>query len=433
MSDKISRFDVSNDLFARASEVIPLACQTYSKSHQQWVRGASPLFLDKGKGCRVDDPDGNSYIDYVLGLLPVVLGYGDPDVDGAIVAQLAKGISFSLASPLELELAELLRERIPCAEMVRFGKNGSDATTAAIRLARAQTGRDKVIALGYHGWHDWYIGTTTRHLGVPQAVRDLSVTLPFGNEQAVEDLLRRDGDQFAAIILEPTGAHVPPPGYLERLRELTCHYGIVLIFDEIITGFRIARGGAQERLGVVPDLACFGKAMANGMPISAVVGSARLMRGMEDIFFSGTFGGEALSLAAAIATIRKLDVTDGINRLWRRGAALVDGANAVLERRGLGSVLQFGGEGWWPRLKMTAPPQMDGNLMTSLFRQSVVAEGLLIGSSFNLCLAHDAEGVFGETLERFNRAMAELADALEAPNPASRLRGMPVQPTFAVR
>ncbi|HUU24574.1 MAG TPA: aminotransferase class III-fold pyridoxal phosphate-dependent enzyme, partial [Methyloceanibacter sp.] len=316
------RFDRSGALYERALKVIPTASQTFSKAATGTVEGAAPLFLERGEGARVWDPDGNVYIDYVMGLLPVVLGYRDPDVDGAIRTQLDRGITFSLATELEAELAESLCELIPCAEMVRFGKNGSDATSAAVRLARAFTGRDKIAICGYHGWHDWYIGTTARHLGVPQAIRDLSIAFPFNDLDALEALLKAEPDRFAAVILEPEGLDAPLPGFLDAVRGLCDTYGVVLVFDEIITGFRRHLGGAQAVHGVTPDLASFGKAMANGMPISAIVGRGEIMRLMEDIFFSGTFGGEALSLAASIATIDKLRRLDGPAKFAGMGARL---------------------------------------------------------------------------------------------------------------
>lgn len=425
-------FGKSVAMFERAVRTIPLATQTFSKSHLQWVRGAAPLFAERAHGCRFTDVDGNDYIDFVLGLLPVVLGYGDADVDAAIVRQLEKGIVFSLAHPLEAELAERLTRLIPCAEMVRFGKNGSDATSAAVRLARAHTGRDKVAICGYHGWHDWYIGSTTRHLGVPEAVRRLSVTFPYNDADALELLLRAEPQGFAAIILEPAGVQRPAPGFLERLRALADHYGVVLVFDEIITGFRIDLGGAQKRYGVVPDLACFGKAMANGMPVAAIVGRAAIMRLMERIFFSGTMGGEALSLAAAVATIDKLERENVVERLWKRGAELRDFANRLFERRGFAGMACFDGDGWWPRLRITQPP-VEANLLNSLLRQEFAANGLLLGASLNLCLAHDAADVVAETGTAMDRALAEVRTALDSGDPRARLRGDMIQPVFSVR
>jgi len=425
-------YDRSNQLFARAAEVVPLAAQTFSKSHQQWVRGASPLFLTAGKGCRVSDPDGNIYIDYLQGLMANVLGYGDPDVDAAIRAQLERGMSFSLATTLEADLAERMVVDIPCAEMVRFAKNGSDATSAAIRLARAATGRDRVALCGYHGWHDWYIGTTTRELGVPAAVRGLSDTFAFNDANSLEALLKRNPGGYAAVILEPAGVRTPEPGFLEAVRDLASRHGAVLVFDEIVTGYRMHMGGAQAYYGVTPDLACFGKAMGNGMPIAAVAGGRDLMRQMEAIFFSGTYAGEALSLAASIATIDKIKREDLIARLWRLGERLIVASNAVFAAQGLGDIVTLAGTGWWPRLTIAEPP-VEHDVMVSLLRQEFVANGLLLASSYNLCLAHDSEPIVAETLTGLDRAAAAVRDHVDAPDPADRLRGERVQPTFAVR
>ncbi|MEQ8667361.1 MAG: aminotransferase class III-fold pyridoxal phosphate-dependent enzyme [Rhodospirillales bacterium] len=425
-------FDRSNRLFERASDVIPLASQTFSKSYQQWAKGVTPLFIDHGLGCHVWDVDGNRFVDHVLGLLPVVLGHCDPDVDEAIARQLRKGFCFPLASPLEAELAELLVHTIPCAEMVRYGKNGSDATTGAVRLARAYTGRDRIVVCGYHGWHDWYIGTTTRDAGVPAATKALTSGVTFNDLNAVEDMFRDHGDDIAAVIVEPTSKEPAAPGFLEGLRATTEKHGAVLIFDEIVTGFRVSLGGAQAVSGVTPDLACFGKAMANGMPISAVVGRRDIMKGMEDIFFSATFGGETLSLAAAIATIQKLKREDVPKRLGRRGQILIDRLNTVLANAGLADIAIFGGESWWPRLSLT-PSGLDPAVLTTLLRQEFVAHGLLIGASLNLSLSHDDDAVTEDTTKRAAAAVAVVADALNSGDPASFVRGARVQPTFAVR
>ncbi len=425
-------FDRSNQLFTRASASIPLASQTFSKSHQQWVRGAAPLFLEKGSGCRVTDPDGNVYIDYLQGLMANILGYGDSDVDAAIRNQLESGVGFSLPSILESELAERLIRDIPCAEMIRYGKNGSDATTAAIRVARAYTGREKVAICGYHGWHDWSIGTTSRHAGVPESTRALSATFPFNDADALANILKNDPRGYAAVILEPSGTRPPTAGFLEELRRLTYQYGVLLIYDEIVTGFRMHIGGAQAYYGIAPDLAAFGKAMANGMPISAVVGRRDIMMKMEEVFFSGTFGGETLSIAAAIATIDKLHRENVIPRLWERGGRLITESNEVFAKRGFGGVISFGNDGWWPRLSVANPPVAE-SLMISLLRQEFVAAGLLLASSYNLCLPHDTESVMAETLSALDLALGNVRGHLDSSDPAARLRGYPVQPTFSVR
>jgi glutamate-1-semialdehyde 2,1-aminomutase len=425
-------FDSSNKLYERALETVPLASQTFSKSSMNFVKGASPLFFERGEGPYVWDIDGNRYLDYMLGLLPIVLGYCDPDVDRAIKAQLKRGIIFSLAAPLEVELSEKLVELIPCAEMVRFGKNGSDATSAAVRLARAHTGRDKIALCGYHGWHDWCIGTTSRNLGVPQAIQDLSATFPYNDADALETLLKRHPDEFAAVILEPAGSSEPAPGFLRRLRSLCDAHGVVLIFDEIVTGFRVDMGGAQTFYDVTPDLACFGKSMANGMPISAIVGRREIMRGMEDIFFSGTFGGEALSLAAAIATINKLQETDGIPRMHRLGERLAAAITSILDDCGLSTRFAIKGVSWRP-IVQPLEGEVSSVIANSLLRQELVANGIFQGAGINLCLAHDNNEIFAETLVAWRRAAETVSEAFTSNDPEQYLRGEPIQPVFQVR
>jgi glutamate-1-semialdehyde 2,1-aminomutase len=422
----------SAQYLGRALETIPLGSPTLSKSYLGNVIGVSPLFSESAKGAWLKDIDGNEYIDYVMALLPVVLGYADPDVDAAIISQLERGTIMSLATKLEAELAERLVSLIPCATMVRFGKNGADATTAAVRLARAHTKRDVIMVAGYHGWHDWYIGTTARRLGVPESVQKLTITFPFNDADKLESLLNEHGAGTAAIVLEPTGKTIPLPGYLDRVRELADHHGVVLIFDEIITGFRVALGGAQERYKVTPDLACFGKAMANGMPISAVLGRRDIMMLMEKVFVSTTFGGEALSLAASLATIAKLERQDAIARMWKLGELLKETFNLAFDRYGFGGVLKFVGEGWWPRLDIPNPP-VERTLFTSLLRQEFNRAGLIIASSLNLSLAHDAANIIEETKLRADTALRELRDALDRPDPSKVLLGRSAATDFYVR
>ena len=425
-------FRRSQALLERAERVIPLGSQTFSKSRLQYPPGAAPLFATHGDGGRIYDVDGNQYVDLVSALLPNVLGYRDRDVDSAIRRQLTRGISMSLPSELETELAERLARHIPCAEMVRFGKNGTDATSAAIRLARAATRRDRVIGLGYHGWQDWYIGATTRNLGVPGAVSALTQLAPYGDLAAVDQLLRQHPAEFAAVILEPAGAAEPSPGYLQGLIELTHRHGALVVFDEIITGFRWALGGAQARYGVKPDLACFGKAMGNGMPISAVVGRADIMRLMEQIFYSGTFGGEALSLAAAIATIDKIERRDVIPHLWRVGDELMQGARQRIRAAGLDQVVALVGSAPWAILSFKDHPRASRDAIKTLFLTEMIQGGVLINASHNVCYAHTPQDV-AQVLAAYDRALPALRDALAAGDLEQRLGDRIVRPVFAVR
>lgn len=425
------RYQRSTDLLARAERVIPTGSQTFSKSRVQFPAGFAPLFLDRGRGGRVWDVDGHGYVDLVGGLLPVVLGYGDPDVDRAIRDQLERGITFSLATELEIDLAERLVDLIPCAEKVRFGKNGSDATAAAIRLARAWTGRDHVVAIGYHGWQDWYIGATTRDKGVPAAVRALTHKVGYDDLDAVRAVL--DRHEVAAVILEPLTAAPAAPAYLAELAELVRRRGAVLVFDEIITGFRAALGGAQGLVGVTPDLACFGKAMANGMPISAVVGRADIMDEMTEIFFSGTFGGETLSLAAAIATIDKMRREPVIDTLTAMGTRMLDVAQAAIADHDLAGVIGFapGLPSWRPVTFQDAPGAPAAAIHTR-WQIEMLAQGVLTGGSHNVCYAHDDADLAG-VAAAWRAACARIAEDLAAGALVAHLPVPAIEPVFRVR
>jgi glutamate-1-semialdehyde 2,1-aminomutase/spore coat polysaccharide biosynthesis protein SpsF len=419
----------SREYLARARKVIPSCTQTFSKGPTQFVQGVAPIFLERGRGSHVWDVDGNEYVDYVMALGPIVLGYDDPDVIAAVQRQLADGVTFSLAHPLEVEVAETLAKIVPCAEMVRFGKNGSDATSGAVRAARAYTGRDVVACCGYHGWQDWYIATTTRRRGVPAAVCELTRTFTYDDIGSLERLFAEHLGRIAAVILEPVGVVEPTGDFLQRVAALTHANGAVLIFDEIVTGFRLALGGAQERFGVVPDLACFGKAMANGFPLSAVVGRREIMEVFDEIFYSFTFGGEALSLAAARATIAKLRERNVVEHLWRQGRALRDGYNALARELGLADRTQC--IGFPPRTVLTFRDRAgaDSLAMKSLFQQEMIKRGILTSGGFTLCYAHSDEDV-RRTLAACRDALGILATALAGDRVEAMLEGPVVQPVF---
>jgi len=293
----------------KAQRLIPSCTQTFSKAPTQFVQGVAPVFLARGQGSHVWDVDGNEYIDYPMGLGPIILGHNYASVTEAAVRQMQDGMAFSLAHPLEVELSELLVEIIPCAEMVRFGKNGSDATSGAVRVARAYTGRDVIACCGYHGWQDWYVGTTTRNKGVPKAVQELTVTFRYNDIASLERVFAQHPGQVAAVIMEPVGVVEPRDGFLQQVRELAHREGALFVFDEIITGFRLALGGAQDYFGVVPDLAAFGKVIGGGFPVAAVAGRRDIMRhlspeveGTADyVQQAGTLSGNPVGCAASVA------------------------------------------------------------------------------------------------------------------------------------
>jgi glutamate-1-semialdehyde aminotransferase len=431
-NELLARYARSNELLARARKIIPLGSQTFSKSYQQFPQGAAPLFLTHGQGSRVWDADGNEYIDLIAGLLPVLLGYRDPDVDAAIKAQLDRGIAFSLATELEIELAERLVDMIPCAEMVRFGKNGSDATTGCVRVARAATGRERLIICGYHGWHDWYVGTTVRNKGVPAIEASLSDRVPYNDLDAVHALFKKYPGQVAALILEPMNVSEPKPGYLQELKELVHKNGAVLIFDEIITGFRYAAGGAQEHFGVTPDLAAFGKAMGNGMPIAAVVGRADLMSQMEEIFFSSTFGGETLSIAAAIAVADKIKREPVIETLWKTGGLLMEKIRQGVARNGLEKVVSLHGLAPWSLLAFADSGATPKEAIKTLFMKEMLAQGILIAGSNNVTYAHNDADI-ARISAAYDNTFARIADELKAGTLVDNLGCPPVHPIFSVR
>jgi len=413
----------------RAEAVIPATTQTLSKRPNQFARGLTPVFVEEGQGCRVTDVDGNTYLDYSMALCAVVLGYNDPAVSQAIERQLRQGTLFSLAHRLEVELAERLVEIIPCAEMVRFAKNGSDVTSGAVRLARAFTGRDRVALCGYHGAQDWYIGATSWSAGVPASTRILSHPFPYNDLDALVSLFERFPHEFAAVILEPVGLVPPADGFLRGVVDIAHRQGTLVIFDEIVTGFRLRLGGAQEFFGVTPDLACFGKGMANGMPLAALVGRREIMRELERIFFSYTFGGETLSLAAAQATIGEMASRDVIEHLWAIGSQLQEGCGRLIEEAGLAGWVQV--RGYPPRhvLRFLDGQGQESLPLKTLFLQETIKRGILTLGAHNLSLAHTSVEV-AETLAAYREVFGVLRQAVAADDVGSFLEVDMVEPVF---
>ncbi len=427
-----SRYHKSESLLERALKSIPLGSQTFSKSRTQYPFGVSPYFIQKAKGSVVWDVDGNQYVDWICSLNAVNLGYSDPDVDAAVRAQLDEGVIFSLPHPIETTVAEKMIELLPCAEGVRFGKNGSDATAGAVRLARAWTNRDRVAVCGYHGWQDWYIGSTLRNRGVPKAVRDLTHMFKYNDIESLDAILRERPDEFAAVIMEPMNAHPPKPGFLEAVKELTHKHGALLIFDETITGFRYANGGAQELLGVTPDLATFGKGMANGYPVSAVAGRADVMRLMEEIFFSFTFGGETLSLAASLATMTKLQRQPVIESMRRIGTLVKDGVDARIKHHEASSFLAISGDPTWSFLTFTDTPKATQWELKTLFLQEMFARGTLILATHNICYAHSESDVTA-LLKAYDEVLPMLRQLAHEGGADRLLRCKPLEPLFKLR
>jgi glutamate-1-semialdehyde 2,1-aminomutase len=419
----------SDALLKRAYKVIPSATQTFSKGPTQWVRGVSPSFLSYGDGAWVWDVDNNRYLDYVMALGSVTLGYGDSDIKDAVTQQIIYGANFSMMHPLEVEVAEKVTQLVPCAEMVRFGKNGSDATSAMVRVARAYTGRDRIAICGYHGWQDWYIGTTSRKDGVPVCVQELTDTFEYNNLESLERLLQEKKDEYALVILEPFSFVRPDHGFLEGVRELTKKHGSLLGFDEVITGFRVHPGGAQGLLGVTPDIASFGKGMANGLPLSCVAGKREIMKYFDKIFFSSTFGGEVVALAAAN---KFLDIiSDGVvlNNIALHGDKLKVNLKKIIVNCGLSKYMDCLGHGSHWGLILTPSKPEDALLWRSYLIQECTKRGYLFFGSHNPTRAHNDE-TMTYVMSVYSEVLPLFAERLRYNDMIHHMEGKVIDPIF---
>lgn len=412
-----------------AEKTIPGCSQTFSKGPTQFVQGVAPVFLEKAAGSHVWDVDGNEYIDYAMALGPIILGHGYPAITDSIEKILKKGITFTLPHRLEVELAELLYEVIPCAEMVRFGKNGSDATSGAVRVARAYTGRDMIVCCGYHGWQDWYVATTTRSGGVPDAVKKLTLTFEYNNIDSLRRIFEKNPNKVACVIMEPVSVTEPKDDFLKKVKELTHKNGALLIFDEIVTGFRFALGGAQEYFGVMPDIACFGKAMGNGLPIAAVVGKRKYMKLFEEVFFSFTSGGEIVSIAAALSTIKELKDRNAIRHIWEQGRKIKDGYNVFSREYGLERYTEC--IGYPPRTVIIFKDKKGEAdlLLKSVFQQECIKRGILFTGGHNICFSHSNKDI-EYTLRVYRTVLEIVRKAIDKNRVKNLLEGKPVEPVF---
>jgi glutamate-1-semialdehyde 2,1-aminomutase len=420
----------SEQLLVRALESIPLASQTFSKSFTQYPRGASPFFIEKGKGSKVWDVDGNEYIDFVNSLAAVTLGYCDKDVDKAVQDQMKNGVTFSLPHTLEMEVAEKLIEIIPCAEKVRFAKNGTDATSASIRIARACTNKEHIAVCGYHGWQDWYIGSTTRDLGVPKAVKELTHKFEYNNIRSLEKIFQEQ--ELACVIMEPMNIEYPKDNFLEKVKELTHKNNALLIFDETITGFRYSLGGAQELFNVIPDLATFGKGMANGYPLSAVVGRNEIMQKVEDIFFSGTFGGETLSLASANVIIDKYKKYNVVKHFEEVGIDLLMRLNRLIDDNDLNDIFYTSGHPSWSFLHIMSQDNYSTFEIKTFFLQEMLKQGVLTLGAHNLSFSHTKKDI-DKLIKVYQEVLPLIKQHVRKGTLIENIKGDILQPLFKVR
>ncbi len=403
-SEKQSQHSVDDSwaLWREAETLIAAGTGTLSK--RPTLEGDEPAYIVRGKGCRVWDLDGNEYIDYRNSLGPVTLGYCYPPVDEAIREQLERGIVFGHPHPLEVELARELVEVIPCAERVRFLKTGGEAMAACFRLARTYTQRPRIVTCGYHGWLNRGGGPEN---GVPTAVADLQTSLPYGDIGPYAEYLEARADETAAVSIAAAYNTIgPDDDFLPQIRALTREHDVLLLFDEIVTGFRVRIGGMQEYTGAVPDLATFAKGMANGMPISCYCGRADIMDLVPQATISSTYSGDALSLAASVATVREYRTEGVIEHLWARGEELMTGMNGLFEKHGLDCKVV--GIPPCPSIGIhVSDPTQRKSAQQELWR-AFYRNGISLYTVAYPNFSHSAEDI-AETLERMDKAMGEVA------------------------
>lgn len=421
-------FRKSEEFLTRELKVSPLAAQTYSKSYRYFSRGVAPSYMDYGEGCYIYDVDGNKFIDFMCALGPITVGYNEPAVNEAVIKQVNKFASGSLQSELEVKLAEKICEIIPCAEMVRFVKNGGDATTAAVRLARAYTGRDMILMSGYHGMHDWSIGASENHKGVPEAVRKLTLSFTYNEIADLEEKLQEN--EVAAVILEPVQGNGPKEGYLEAVKELAHKYGTILIFDEVVSGFHYALGGAQEMYGVSPDLVAFGKGMANGYPISAVAGKKELLEQIEQgVFVSTTFGGDSIAMAASLATINILEQPGFYDHITKIGTLIRDGIQERINKYDLNDVLAVSGLPAHCGVAFEGHGSLDYLDVQSVYSQTLLQNGIIQFAIYFLNL-HHTEKEAEVYLDATDKAFSFIRKAVDQDSLDGILIGGKVNPVF---
>ena len=380
----------SKKLFKSAKKIIPLASQTFSRSYLFFDKNYFPLFIKRGKGQYVYDLDNNKYLDLISGLGSVSIGYANQIILNSVNRETRNGNTFSLASPLEVDLARKLKKIIPSAEMIRYGKNGTDVNSAAIRLARYYTKKNHIAVCGYHGWQDWYIASTTMSGGVPELNEKYVHTFEYNNMSSLENIFKKF--KIAAVIMEPLSYSLPKKNFLKNIKNL-CHKNkSLLIFDEICTGFRVSLGGAQKIYNVKPDISTFGKGMANGYPLSIIAGKKKVMKKLEEIFYSGTFAGEVSSLAACSATIDFMKKNKVIEKNTLKGKFLEKSLKKLILKYKLEDIIKIDGHPTWLFLRVKEKYNFSKELML-LIRQELIKNKILFLGSFNISYAHNKKDI----------------------------------------
>jgi len=421
----------SFSLLEKSRKLIPSLTQTFSRGAYTFVEGAFPVYAESGKGSHLFDVDGNEYIDYLCGLGPIVLGYGYPEVDNAIRDAIASGILFSLPHKLEIEVSELLCKMISSAEMVKFSKTGSGSATGAVRGARAITKRDKIAYCGSGGvWHDWYATIISRNQGVPKFNYELIHPFKYNNIESLESIFEKNKNEIACVFMEPTMFEEPKNSFLKDVKKLTRENGSILIFDEIVTGFRFSNGGGQKYFGVEPDIAVLGKGMANGMPLSAVVGKTEYMKIFDDVFFSTTYASDILSLAASKATINEFNEKPVIKKSWNNGLLIMEEFNKIAKEQ----ELDISVSGFPVRRLLTCKDSngQDSLLIKSLLIQEMIKRGIFMHPSVGyISFSHEKEDI-QKTITTFAEVVPLIKKAITENNIEYYLDGKPAKSVYTV-
>lgn len=427
-----------SDFSAQAHHVIPGGAHTYSKGDDQFPSNA-PWAFARGKGARVWDIEGREFVDWGMGIHNVLIGHAEDAIDDAAVAALRQGQNFSRPTELEVEAAEAVVALFQGMDMVKFGKNGSDANTAALRLARAVTGRELIAydqSAPFFSIHDWFIGTTVMNAGIPEAAGQMGVPFRYNDLDSVERVFAEHPHRLAAVILEPCRERRPQPGFLERLRTLCDEHGTLLVFDEVITAFRYSLHGAYSLYGVTPDLLSIGKGMANGYALTALVGRREFMerggighRERRCFLLSTTNGAERSALAAGLATIQFYRQHDVIGTLYRVGQTLMDRFNQIAQRHGLSGYVRATSEfGCRPTLDLLDHDGRPSMQYRTLLLQELMKKRVFL-SWICPCFRH-GEPELAQTLDAFDAACAVYARALERKSVEGLLEGPAVRPVF---
>ena len=411
-------------LYERAQALIPGATQLISRRATRFAYGVTPIYAARAKGSHLWDVDGQEYIDWMSSILAIILGYADDVVDAVVKEQIDRGTMYSINHEREIELAEELVRTIPSAEMVRYAKGGGEACAIAVRIARGTTGRDKVLCCGYHGWHDWYLAANLAQeeslddhlfsgiepIGVPKALAGTIYPFRYGDLGMLEDSLKQHAGEVACIIMEPMRSEEPPAGYLDGVRDLATRHEVVLIFDEVSSGFRPALGGAQEYLGVTPDMTVLAKGLANAYAMGAVVGKRWVMEPASRMFISSTNWHDTLGITAALTTIRELRRRNTVAHIHRIGRLLKQQLNAAIADVGLAAEVR--GCDWTPGIEFRVDDPTAQKKALTLYVQEMAKRGIFAPAHININGAHTDDDV-AQTVAAAQETFAVIKAALD--------------------